>query len=192
MSANKPVHQADSVENVEQGFNDSELMDIMAEIESLEKEFVGPDAKTTSTSLAIAQDEVATTNLQASIDDEIAMQKMMDETEMVAPEEIAEVKEEGNVTFLRPVAAAVATTAPAASKNAPLEMTLSGQMALGLNFKIGETNALLEVNGNEGLTLKLNGVELCINEESGCTISMAGGVTFNVPLTQTTAAKKAA
>ena len=55
-------------------------------------------------------------------------------------------------------------------------------MSLMMNFKIGEGDVKLFVNGNQGVTLSFEGVEVQMSEEEGCVVEMTNGVKFNIPL----------
>ncbi len=79
----------DGQNEAEQGFNDSELLDIMQEIESLEREFASSDEVAESEDLSIAADNVKKTSLQDEIDQELAASP-----EVAEADEIAEVEEQ--------------------------------------------------------------------------------------------------
>lgn len=169
-------------------FNESELHDIMSEIEDLEKEF---------------EAEVVPMTLQEKIDAELAMELEEAASEAVAEaspmaEMEAEVEAEVEVeTFVEPVAEVVETKAQvlAFEKVAPVTVAAPvntssgvsfaahGQMNLNLDFMVGQETAKLTIDPVKGLTVTLSGVELCISEDSGCTVSMENGMKFNIPLT---------
>jgi len=169
-------------------FNDSELQDIMSEIEDLEKEFDG-DVETPM-------------SLQEKIDAEIdAELEGIADAEIVTEEEFAneELVEEFE-SVVQPVAQVLAFEK--SSKVAPLDLEPSGsksevgfvahgQMTLNLDFKVGSESAKLSIDPVKGLIVTLSGVELCINEDSGCTVSMENGMKFTIPLaTQSVSTKK--
>ena len=144
----------DSLED-DKNFNESELQDIMSEIEDLEKEF----------------ETESTTTLQEEIDAELEMELAESAVEIaVTPE--AEV-----LAFEK---------APAAIISSPTKPSVSfaaeGQMSLNLDFKVGTETAKLFIDPVKGLIVTLSGVELCINEDTGCTVSMENGTKFTIPL----------
>ena len=67
-----------------------------------------------------------------------------------------------------------------------LESTLN----LNLGFKIGEETAQLTIDPVKGLIVTLHGVEICINQEDGCKVTMDSGVNFTIPLTSSLSAMK--
>lgn len=71
-----------------------------------------------------------------------------------------------------------------------VDFQASGSMDLSVNLNIAGQNAHLKVE-NGSLTVHLNGVNVTISEEEGCSIKMAGGVNFSVPLNVSEASKKA-
>ena len=150
----------DDADLVENNFNESELEDIMAEIEGLEKEFeneVIPESKISSTPVF---KEVKQTNLQNEIDRELELSlKMRDEA--LAPK--------------------VLSLEPKASSEISFEA--HGQMKLHLDFKIGEESAKLSIDPIKGLMITMSGAELCINQADGCKVTTDSGVKFTIPLT---------
>lgn len=71
-----------------------------------------------------------------------------------------------------------------------VDFQASGSMDLSVNLNIAGQNAHMKVE-NGSLTVHLNGVNVTISEEEGCSIKMAGGVNFSVPLNVGEASKKA-
>lgn len=140
----------------DKNFNESELQDIMSEIEDLEKEFVAEEAPGMS--------------LQEKIDAELAAE-MADIVEdvKVKSEVVPEVKP---LAFDKPVTTAKSEVA----------FSAQGTMALSLDFKVGSESAKLWIDPVKGLMVTVSGVELCINEDSGCTVSMENGMKFTIPL----------
>lgn len=171
-------------ETVESNFNESELQDIMAEIESLEQEFDSESVQLSEPTVA----PLKKTKLQEEIEQEIDMSK------------------EENVEHEEKVAAPIAALTkvlPMEKKSTSTNQNLSsseisfeasGQMNLNLTFKIGNESAKLSIDPVMGLVVTMNGVSLCINEEEGCKVTMENGVKFTIPLTSstTTLKKKAA
>ncbi|OUR96441.1 hypothetical protein A9Q84_08800 [Halobacteriovorax marinus] len=209
-------------ETVEQSFNDSELEDIMNEIENLEKEFV-EDGESAPENLVVT--ETKQNEMQNEIDKEVesiseemtpvasdeepveeiqevsmaaepeatieeSVEESFDEVadELVAEMEEEEIEIENNVVELP-----TAKESPAADSGANMDFTASGSMDFNLNFKIGSETASLKVDGEKGLTVEMGGVSIKITESEGCTVTMDGGVNFNIPLTTADdAAKKKA
>lgn len=71
-----------------------------------------------------------------------------------------------------------------------VDFQASGSMDLSVNLNIAGQNAHMKVE-NGSLTVHLNGVNVTISEEEGCSIKMAGGVNFSVPLNVGESSKKA-
>lgn len=162
------------MEGEDKNFNDSELQDIMAEIEDLEKEFV-------------SEETPSGMSLQEKIDAELAMElaeveeeELMEETETEASTApVAEV-----LNFEKSAPATAKTIAPVTPTSSTSEVAFSahGSMALNLDFKVGTESAKLTIDPVKGLIVTLSGVELCISEDSGCTVSMENGMKFTIPL----------
>lgn len=178
-------------ETAEQSFNDSELQDIMSEIESLEKEFV-EEGERSPEELAIVSSQK--TDLQSEIDKEVeSMSSEMSDDDNFADEIIDEIEEDivsevDNVVTL-PSSEKRETT----GQGAAMDFSAAGTMDFNLNFNIGTEAATLKVDGDKGLCVEMGGVLIQITQESGCTVTMEGGVNFNIPLTTSTnAAKKKA
>ena len=162
----------------DKNFNESELQDIMSEIEDLEKEFVS--------------DEAPIMSLQEKIDAEMAMG--MEETPAEVFEETFE--EETFVAAATPKADILTfekttpKTTPTFASKSEVGFEARGQMTLNLDFKVGEETAKLSVDPVKGLIVTLSGVELCISEDSGCTVSMDNGMKFTIPLSSQTISHK--
>lgn len=156
----------------EKSFNESELEDIMSEIEDLEKEFV----------------EETPTSLQEKIDAELEAElEGIAHVEIVTEAELEEVFEEeagAEVLAFEKTAAPKTEVTPIASAGQKSEVafTAHGQMTLNLDFMVGTETAKLSIDPVKGLIVTLSGVELCINEDSGCTVSMENGMKFTIPL----------
>lgn len=198
----------DGQNGAEQGFNDSELLDIMQEIESLEREFTssGEDAD-----LSITADEVKKTNLQNEIDQELAASpeasveveashEMVEEEDSFEELDQAEremeeesVAESDNVVSMTPKAAPTPSAASHVThSSAPMSFSAEGSMNLNLEFTLGDATATLQVHGDEGVTFEMEGVTLTLHPEHGAQVTMENGVKFSVPLKTPSAAKKAA
>lgn len=178
MDAAEAVDSADATD-VEKNFNESELQDIMAEIESLEKEFDTEEVKAAS---PVIEEPVKKTDLQSAIDNEF--ERTTHEVQQVqtkaAPKVLAFDKKA--TTYGRPA------TSPLLSSEISFEAL--GHMSLNIAFKIGEEKAILKVDPEKGLMVTMAGVELCINEEEGCLVTMESGVKFTIPLTSRAASPK--
>jgi hypothetical protein len=165
-----------SAEN--QNFNDDELEDIMAEIESLENDFEESPEKSEDrlSELSLDSLKVPRTDLQKTIDEEIALitphlqASVIPEIKEIAPMNLVENK------FENPVYS---------SSNSKKEMSFQavGNMAITFDFKDGDREAKLFIDEQKGLVVSFSGVEVSISEESGCSVSMENGVNFNIPLT---------
>lgn len=155
----------------DKNFNDSELQDIMAEIEDLEKEF---------------SDEIpAEMTLQEKIDAELATELADEEVVASSPmvEPVAEVLAFEKATPVAPVAAPVmAAPKTTIAPTSQVAFSAQGSMALNLDFQVGGESAKLTIDPVKGLTVTVSGVELCISEDSGCTVSMENGMKFTIPL----------
>lgn len=155
--------------DAEKNFNESELQDIMAEIENLEKEYETVEVKA---AVAPIQAPTKQNDLQNEIDREIEMsmiEKEEADLDMVAPKVLSFEKK------------STSTSMPATSSEISFEA--HGQMNLNLGFKIGDENAQLTIDPVKGLIVTMKGVELCINREEGCKVTMENGVKFTIPLT---------
>lgn len=165
----------ESVED-EKSFNESELQDIMSEIEDLEKEFV---------------EEETPMSLQDKIEAELAAElEMVDHAEIITDEEVKGIDE---VVSIAPKASALAFSKPSPiSSGAKSEVTFAaqGQMTLNLDFLVGSETAKLSIDPLKGLVVTLSGVELCISEDSGCTVSMENGMKFTIPLASSAVSSK--
>jgi hypothetical protein len=137
-------------ETADQGFNESELEDIMNEIESLEKEFTDVEeapsapiaASANPEALIISPKEVQKTSLQASIDEEL---EKLHSAPKPAPTS-------SNVVSMS------APKAPVFSgKGAKSEMSFSvaGEMAINLQFKVSGQCVNIEVDEQNGLVINL-------------------------------------
>lgn len=182
----------------EQGFNDSELLDIMQEIESLEREFASTD-QADSEELAIAAQDVKKTSLQDAIDQEMSsnletsdsseVEESFEELDQAEMEMAQEASAPNNVVAFnhKPTKAAVAST----GAKAPMSFSAEGSMNLALEFDLGETKATLHVNGDQGVTFEMDGVTFTLHPTEGCQVSMTNGVKFSVPVGSASALKKA-
>lgn len=161
----------------DKSFNESELMDIMAEIEGLEQDFVAAEEVVAKPMVAV----VAKTELQNEIDRELEMSFVEKEEEELAQATPAVLTFEKKTTAQPTQAVAAAVATPAASSEISFEA--HGQMNLNLGFKIGEESAKLTIDPVRGMIVTMSGVELRINQEDGCIVTMENGVKFTIPLT---------
>lgn len=161
----------------DKSFNESELMDIMAEIEGLEQDFVAAEEVVAKPMVAV----VAKTELQNEIDRELEMSLVEKEEEELAQATPAVLTFEKKTTAQPTQAVAAAVATPAASSEISFEA--HGQMNLNLGFKIGEESAKLTIDPVRGMIVTMSGVELRINQEDGCIVTMENGVKFTIPLT---------
>ena len=154
----------------EKNFNESELQDIMAEIENLEKEFETE-----------AVQEVKKTDLQNEIDRELEMSMGQRDQESVPAPKVLSFEKKSTSSHI---------PTPATSSSSEISFEAHGQMNLNLGFKIGEESARLTIDPVRGLVVTMSGVELCINQEDGCKVTMDSGVKFTIPLTSSESALK--
>jgi hypothetical protein len=156
----------------DKNFNDSELQDIMSEIENLEKEFDSTEDSDTESQMS----------LQEKIDAELAMEleaagmsMSEDNIDDNEPENVASVIKSQTIPFEKPVSSQI-------PKGSEVSFAAHGQMSFNLDFKVGSETAKLVVDPVKGLMISVAGVEFCINENSGCTVSMENGMKFTIPL----------
>jgi hypothetical protein len=168
--------EADNLDSdsVQSNFNDSELQDIMAEIESLEGEFeteVESESNLKPIVPIILPTEINAKkqiDLQSEIDQELEMSlKMRDQPIVTIPDNTA----------------SKVLSFDKKSLSSEVSFEAQGQMNLNLGFKIGEENVKLTIDPIKGLVLIMSGVELCINQEDGCKVTMDSGIKFIIPLT---------
>ena len=175
--------ESDTANSPEMNFNESELQDIMAEIENLEKDFATEPVGVLKAVVAPVQTEKPT-DLQSEIDREIEM-TMETKEKITAPVEVAPKV----LSFEKK--SQVSNTLPTTSgSNSEISFEAHGQMNLNLGFKIGEESARLTIDPVKGLVITMSGVELCINQETGCKVTMDSGVKFTIPLTSPETALK--
>ncbi|MBC7430105.1 MAG: hypothetical protein H7336_15930, partial [Bacteriovorax sp.] len=152
----------------------SELQDIMSEIEDLEKEFETVEVVESPISLQEKIDAELAMELE-----EIATAEIITDDEFTAMDEKVVVSKAQVLAFEKTRSMAPKTTPVSSSE---VSFAAHGQMTLNLDFKVGPETAKLSVDPVKGLIVTLSGVELCINEDSGCTISMENGMKFTIPL----------
>lgn len=205
-AASEPVMSEVSSTEEEAQFNDSELEDIMAEIESLESDFETTEeneietpiiTSTTPKETLVFDSTVANkTDLQKEIEKEMALiDQSINNGPVVASAETIEVKpiatiaEETVAPVLNFERKSEPTSYNSQSKS-EMSFSASGKMNLNLTFNIGSEAAKLFIDEERGLVVTLNGVELCLNETNGCTVTMENGINFNIPLTNKDSSSK--
>ena len=173
-------------EAAEINFNETELKDIMAEIESLEKEFETEAMVRPKLNAENHFTPPEHTELQSDIDREmemsLAMQKMENDELKSSVEDSPSV-----LPFEKKI---FSTPAKLQSSGSEISFEAQGQMNLNLGFKIGEETVKLVIDPIKGLLVTMSGVELCINQEDGCKVTMESGVKFTIPLTSSETAFK--
>jgi hypothetical protein len=192
---------SDDNQNADGSFNDNELQDIMNEIENLEKDFIEEQSSTEIEATSEVEELKAeaidssenesqseSDDLQSTIDAEI--EELNAITEVTQVDESEEIEQTDNViSIMQEPATQIAST----YSGSPVELTCHGDMNFNMNFSLGESTANVKVDKQTGLSVELDGVSFTVNEESGCSISLPGGIKFTVPLTSasSTANKKA-
>ncbi len=153
---------------VEKGFNDSELADIMSEIETLERD-LDDDGEVEATSAPEEESseeeeevvEVKAEQSEEDTDDSIVDNlKEMPVEAVAGKEEIVDNKVDNNVENI----VAVDKVSSAATK---LDFSVEGDMTLHLRFHVAGQSIDLDVNGEEGLVIQLgNGAKFCVPVDS--------------------------
>lgn len=188
-------------------FNESELEDIMAEIESLEGDFEATaEGDISIDELSIIPDEALISeeapvsalipevlkcdsskkeksDLQKAIDDELSI-------EVAAPADISEApvvaeascSDEAVVLPFEKVSTPVVETLSSTARN-EMSFQASGLMNVSLTFKVGLEEAKLYIDDKKGLVISMGGVEVTLNEETGCKVIMSNGAQVTIPLT---------
>lgn len=180
----------------EQGFNDSELQDIMEEIESLEKEFTGdsPEPKeTVDKPETPSAEQGEQTDLQKAIDKEVKdleMEANMDQMEQALDKAEDQSGEESSTNqkdqeafsdedFEEPETTNNVTPITSSPTSGHMQLKASN---LELCFPVGAQKAHFKVLP-EGFSVEMNGMIVQIDEKKGCHISMPGGAQFSLPFT---------
>ncbi len=154
----------------DKSFNESELQDIMSEIEDLEKEFVTDEAPTMS-----LQEKIEAELMNASVEE--TNEDSESKTTVVKTIATTALKKDPELQVL-PFGKS-STKLP--SKN-EVAFEARGPMSLNLDFKVGDETAKLCIDPVKGLTVTVAGVELCIDDQTGCTVTMDNGMKFTIPL----------
>jgi hypothetical protein len=149
-------------EEDEKSFNESELQDIMSEIEDLEKEFETSESPAVSNPPPISP-KTSEESLQEKIERELE--------ESLS----AKVSAKSDILSFDKMPSGMSL------KN-EVAFAARGPMSLNLDFNIGHESAKLCIDPLKGLVVTLSGVQLCINEEEGCIVTMENGMKFTIPL----------
>lgn len=202
------VSMSDSIETEEPMIEPEQVIaedtdDIFAQAEAEVEALAEPEAEVTAEPIVAEEsddEEVAfTADEIAAIEESVA--DMIDETEEVVSEAAPEVTQDDvmdavmeqieadeeatdNVVLFNNSEQTSPAPAPVASPSASssqVDFNAAGSMDLNINFNVAGQSANLKVE-NGGLTLHMNGVQLTISEESGCSVQMDGGVQFTIPL----------
>jgi hypothetical protein len=173
-------------------FNASELDDIMAEIDNLEKDFVAettaPKAVASAPKPAIVEEttpEVIETEMTTDLEEIVEAMPVAAAAEIVATEKMeitptptpAPTPVESKVLTFEKKSMPVMSDA-----KSNVSLSASGTMTLNLTFKIGEEDATLVIDQEKGLLVSFSGVEVSLHSEKGCSVQMANGVSFSVPV----------
>ena len=171
----------------EANFNDSELQDIMAEIESLEQDFSGDESEALQDIAAEAdiEEEVSSDPVDEH-EEEVVAEVEADESFEEEPEDAAGpesyTEEECSVSEITPISKG--------SSESPMEFHGAGVLDFNMSFPVGDQKANVKVEDGQ-VKVVLGDVSFSITEE-GCFVEMAGGVQFSVPAPGHKSIKKAA
>lgn len=193
----EPLVVAEAVDEVE----------AVAEVETVEESddevaFSAEEIAAIEESVADMGGEVEVEVEAAAPAEEVTQDDVMDAVmeQIEASETVAEAPEENVVLFERPSeleteqeTTTVAETAPSLApvSGSQIDFNAAGSMDLNINFNVAGQTANLKVE-NGGLSLHMNGVQLTISEETGCSVKMEGGVQFSIPLDEQSSKKNVA
>lgn len=170
-------------ENDEQIFNEDELQDIMNEFESLEREFHEGDEP------VLAQAETPVEEAAAEVVEEAETEvEIEDEGELSISAASAPAATNDNVVSM---AHAKSKVQPKAKPSAPTINAASG-VSMSLEFPIGDQVAQIGMSPEYGFSFNMDGVELTIDAENGCVMTLPGGMTFTIPANSVQKSKKSA
>tara|TARA_R110000868_G_scaffold83454_2_gene235547 strand:- start:4490 stop:4936 length:447 start_codon:yes stop_codon:yes gene_type:complete len=68
----------------------------------------------------------------------------------------------------------------------------SPNMTMSMEFPIGEKLAQIGLNPEYGFSFSMDGVELTVDAENGCVMTLPGGMTFTFPIEEKSKLKKSA
>lgn len=159
-------------ENDEQIFNEDELQDIMNEFESLEREFHEGDEPVQKSQAPV---QAATTEVE-------------DEGELSISAAHAPASANDNVVSM---AHAKSKAQPKAKPSAPT-INAASAVTMSLEFPIGDQVAQIGMSPEFGFSFNMDGVELTIDADNGCVMTLPGGMTFTIPANSVQKSKKSA
>ncbi len=160
--------------NDEQIFNEDELQDIMNEFESLEQEYKEAPEQVKEAKSA---------------------------TPTVEVEEVSEVEDEGELNIVEEISASeeetqhdnvVSMAAKKATTHSHHDATSTSNVSMSMEFPIGDQVAQIGLNPEYGFSFNMDGVELTIDAENGCVMTLPGGMTFTFPVQNKSKHKKSA
>lgn len=169
-------------ENDEQIFNEDELQDIMNEFESLEREFHEGDEPVQKSQAPV---QAATTEVVEEAEAEVEIE---DEGELSISAAHAPASANDNVVSM---AHAKSKAQPKAKPSAPTINAASG-VTMSLEFPIGDQVAQIGMSPEFGFSFNMDGVELTIDADNGCVMTLPGGMTFTIPANSVQKSKKSA
>ena len=164
----------------EKNFNEAELHDIMSEIEDLEKEFSSEDKGIVKSKLS---SEVLESELAELGEEDFEGLDVIDSsqvTKTAVPEEKVQLGAARDKPTVLPFEKN--QVGYMAQKNPEVTFEAQGQMTLALDFKVGQDSAKLTIDPVKGLSVSVSGVDIVIDDISGCTVTMENGMTFTIPL----------
>ncbi len=165
--------------NEEQIFNEDELQDIMNEFESLEQEYND------------APEQAKEVKSAAPIKVEEEVQEVEDEGELNIVDEIVdEVEEEAHDNVVS-MSAKTSASKPASAAS-HTHHNVSSNVSMSMEFPIGDQVAQIGLNPEYGFSFNMDGVELTIDAENGCVMTLPGGMTFTFPAQKQSKQKKSA
>ena len=172
-----------AVDTGDANFSASELDDIMAEIDNLEKDFEAEATAPISAPTPAAVTPVTAAPIEIASPE--VSEPVMAEQEKV--EAVAVSEKPVEIPALEPVESKILTFEKKATPNiadakSNVSLSASGTMTLNLTFKIGEEDATLVIDQEKGLLVSFSGVEVSLHSEKGCSVEMANGVSFTVPV----------
>ena len=186
-------------EATEANFNESELQDIMAEIDNLEKDFsaegeiVNEDSSSATLNTPESKQEMdikpKTTSIIFEAEPKGNIVADPQSTMSTTSKNIAEAPEkiDTKVLFFEKKSAPIA-----GDTMSNVTLNAAGDMSLNLTFKIGSENATLVIDQEKGLLVSYSGVNLSLHAENGCTLQMENGVSLTVPVQSNIKANKKA
>jgi hypothetical protein len=153
-------------QNVEQGFNEDELQDIMNEIESLEEEFSHSEPQK---SKPVAKKASSTESEDSTFSDE-EMNEVLGELNNMSVEEVEHKQspkvepEKSNVHQLKSSSvekkvvspAPIHTNSSSSADGVSMNFSVSGNMSMNMNFNVSGTNIGLSIS-EDGLTINMDG-----------------------------------